>query len=168
MPFIPRNPPPPKDSIDSADILPEATAGIFSLITFSWITPLLALGYARALEASDLYKLEDHRSAAVIAEKINTSFEARQRKAQEYNTRLASGEISPGWRKVWWLVRGRRAEREKLWREQDGRKRASLVWALNDSVKYWFWSGAILKLSSDITTILTPLVVKVRFSTLVS
>lgn len=143
-------------------MLPEATAGWFSILTFSWITSLLALGYARPLEASDLYKLQDNRSAAIIAKEIVRSFEMRRKAAEEYNTRLANGEISPGWRKVWWSLRRNRAERERTWREKDGRRRASLTLALNDSVKWWFWSGGLLKVSSDIATILTPLLVKVR------
>lgn len=162
MPFVPRSPPPPKASIEDAELLPEFTAGWFNILTFGWITALLSLGYARPLEASDLYKLPDHRSAKIIGDKITASFDARVKKAQEYNARLARGEISAGWRVVWWTVRGKRAEREKQWREQDGRKRASLVWAMNDSIAYWFWSGGMLKLIADVATILTPLLVKVR------
>lgn len=164
MPFMPKNPPPPKASIDDADMLPEVTAGWFSILTFSWITPLLSLGYVRPLEASDLYKLQDNRSAALIAEKINRSYERRRKVAEEYNTRLANGEISPAWRKAWWMLQGKAAERERAWREKDGRKRASLTLAINDSVFWWFWSGGILKVSGDIATILTPLLVKVSIS----
>ena len=162
MPFIPVDPPPPKASIDDAEMIPEMTASWFSIVTFSWITSLLALGYARPLEASDLYKLQESRSAALIAEKINKSFDARRKAADEYNARLASGEISPGWRKIWWTLRGNRAAREKQWREKDGRRQPSLTYAINDSVKWWFWSGGIMKVSGDIATILSPLVVKVR------
>ncbi|KAF8812992.1 hypothetical protein BYT27DRAFT_6393896 [Phlegmacium glaucopus] len=67
-------PKPPKESLEDASFLPEATAGFFSLITFSWITPLLSLGYARPLEATDLYKLQSERSAAYIADQITESF----------------------------------------------------------------------------------------------
>lgn len=85
----------------------------------------------------------------------------RRLEADEYNRRLAKGEISPGWRKAWWLLRGRVAERERAWRNHDGKMRASLTLAMNDSVKWWFWTGGLLKISSDIATILTPLLVKV-------
>lgn len=161
MPFIPTNPAPPRTSIEDADMIPEVTAGWFSILTFSWITSLLALGYARPLEAPDLWKLQPNRSAALIAEKMNKSFEMRRQKANEYNARLASGEISPGWRALWWMLQGNRAEREKQWREKDGRRKPSLTLAINDSVKYWFWSGGVLKVLGDTATILTPLVVKV-------
>ncbi|PCH42273.1 hypothetical protein WOLCODRAFT_137808 [Wolfiporia cocos MD-104 SS10] len=164
MPLTPREVPPPKESLDDADLLPEATAGLWSLITFSWITDLLSLGYVRPLEAPDLYKLQDHRSSQVIADRILASFDRRQKEAAEYNVRLANGEITPGLRGLWWSIRGKRAEREKQWREKDGKKRASLAYALNDSVKWWFWTGGFMKLVADVSTVLSPLVVKALIS----
>lgn len=134
-----KNPPPPKASIEDATLIPEATAGWFSLLTFEWLTPLLSLGYARPLEASDLYKLQDDRSAAYIADKIMASFEARRTRANEYNERLANGQVKAGWRNIIWTLRGNRADREKRWREVQGKRKASLALAMNDSVK-WFVS----------------------------
>ncbi|KAF8623627.1 hypothetical protein AX17_007328 [Amanita inopinata Kibby_2008] len=161
IPFASRSPPPPpKPSIDDASLIPESSASFFSILTFSWITPLLSLGYARPLEASDLYKLQDHRSAARIALLINESFDRRTREAAEYNARLANGQISPGLKAVWWRLTGKRKEREKRWREVDGRKKASLVRAMNDSIKYWFWLGGFFKVIGDIAQIMTPLLVK--------
>ena len=87
----------------------------------------------------------------------------RQQAAAAYNERLANGEIKPGFRGVWWSIRGNRAEREKKWREKDGRQRASLVLAMNDSIKWWFWFGGLLKLIADVAQVTTPLLVKVRF-----
>jgi hypothetical protein len=120
-----------------------------NILFFGWITPLLSLGYARPLEATDLYKLGDKRSSAYIAEKITASFDRRHKAANEYNARLANGDIKAGWRVIWWTVRGSRAEREKRWREVDGKRRASLVWAMNDSIKWHFWSGGVLKVIGD-------------------
>ncbi|PFH53092.1 hypothetical protein AMATHDRAFT_73621 [Amanita thiersii Skay4041] len=168
LPFASRNPPPPpRPSIDDALPIPEATANFFSALTFNWITPLMTLGYARPLEASDLYKLQDNRSAARIAALINASFDRRTKEAAEYNTRLANGEISPGLKGIWWSLRGNREKREKQWREVDGKKRASLIWAMNDSVKWWFWSGGILKIVGDTAQVTSPLLVKaiIRFAT---
>ncbi|KAJ8086007.1 hypothetical protein PM082_004826 [Marasmius tenuissimus] len=168
-PFSSATPPPPaKESIDDADIIPEVSANMFSIITFEWITPLLRLGYRRPLEAPDLYKLQDDRSAAVIGNRILESWERRQKEADEFNARLASGEISPGLRKkVWWTVRGGRAEREKEWREKTGRKSPSLALAMNDSIKWWFWSGGVLKILGDTAQVTTPLLVKalINFAT---
>lgn len=157
-------PPPPKPSLDDSDLIPEATASFFSLLTFGWITDLLGLGYARPLEASDLYKLQDSRAAVKIADKINASYDRRLKDAREYNERLAAGEISPGWRAIWWTLKGRRKELEDEWRNKTGRKRPSLAWAINDSVKWWFWTAGLLKFISDTAQVTSPLVVKVSFA----
>lgn len=139
------------------------TAGWFSLLTFSWLNPLMGLGYARPLEAPDLYKLQEHRSSSIIADKITASFEARVKAADEYNARLASGEVKPSLRqRVIWTLKRNRADREKRWREVDGKKKPSLVYAMNDSVKWWFWSSGLLKVIGDTAQVTSPLVVKVR------
>ncbi|KIJ46424.1 hypothetical protein M422DRAFT_165131 [Sphaerobolus stellatus SS14] len=158
---------PPPASLDDAPLTPEATASIFSIITFSWITSMLSLGYARPLEPTDLWKLEDKRSAAFISEKILASFEKRLKAAEEYNAKLDSGEIGPGWRKLWWTIRGNREAKEKQWREKDGRKKASLVLAMNSSIAWWFWSGGIFKVVGDTSQITSPLVIKaiINFAT---
>ncbi|KAG5645528.1 hypothetical protein DXG03_005803 [Asterophora parasitica] len=156
-----KEPPLPKSSIDDAELTPEATANFFSLVTFGWVTPLLALGYARPLEAPDLYKLQADRGAKHIADKINASFDRRYRAAQDYNARLASGEVKPGmWKRVVWNFSGKRKEKEKQWREVDGKKRASLIWAMNDSVSWWFWSAGLLKVVGDTAQLTSPLLVK--------
>ncbi|KAF9255406.1 ABC transporter [Marasmius fiardii PR-910] len=159
--------PPPKGPLDEADIIPEVKANILSLILFQWLTPLLRLGYSRPLEATDLYKLQDERSAAYIGNRILESWERRQKTAEEYNNRLANGKILPGWRKVWWTAHGRREEREKHWREVSGKKKPSLAMAMNDSVAWWFWSSALLKILGDTAQLTSPLLVKaiVSFAT---
>ena len=156
-----RNPPPPKVSLDEAEIIPEANASWVSLLTLGWIGPILRLGYSHPLEATNLYKLQDDRSSSVIAEKILCSFEERQKKAVEYNSRLATGEISPGLKGIWWSIRGQREERERKWRAKSGKKRASLTLAVNDSVFWLFWSGGILRLISCIASATSPLAIKV-------
>ncbi|KZP02968.1 hypothetical protein FIBSPDRAFT_769650 [Athelia psychrophila] len=163
-----QNPPPPKSSVHESEMIPEATAGWLSLVTFQWIQPLLSLGYARPLEAPDLYKLQDDRAAAYIAERIIASFDARRIKADEFNARLANGDVKPGWRKyIWWTVQGNRAQREKKWREKDGKRQASLALAMNDSITWLFWSSGILKVIGDTAQVTSPLVVKaiVNFAT---
>ena len=159
-----RNPPPPKASLDEADIIPEANADWLSFLTFNWIGPIIRLGYSRPLETTDLYKLQDDRSSSAIAENIIRSFEERQRKAAEYNSRLASGEVSSGLKGIWWSIRGQRQEREREWREKTGKKKASLAMAANDSVFWFFWSAGIFRLISDVAQITSPLFIKVGFS----
>lgn len=154
--FRMKNPPPPKTSIDDAAMLPEMAAGWLGLATFEWITPLMTLGYSRPLEAPDLYRLPHNRSSAYIADKILTSFDARRRKAEDYNARLSKGEIKVGWRAIWWTLRGNRSEREKRWRAVDGKQKASLVYAMNDSVKWWVSNAFRLSLGFQGLTLIPP------------
>ena len=151
----------PHESIEQPVLIPEATANFFSVLTFGWLTSLMTLGYSRPLEASDLYILQDSRSSSKMAAAINESYDCRVKVAAEYNARLERGEISPGLKALWWTIKGNRKEREKKWREIDGKKRASLTWAMSDSVKWWFWSAGILKIIADTVQITSPLVVKV-------
>jgi hypothetical protein len=139
------------------------TAGWFSLLTFGWMTGLMSLGYARPLEATDLWKLQDDRSAGAIAETILSSFDARRKKADEYNARLANGDIKPPLRlRVMSRLRGDGEERLKRWREKDGKAQPSLTLALNDAIKWWFWSSGLLKVISDTAQVTSPLVLKVK------
>ncbi|KAH8995030.1 ABC transporter [Lactarius akahatsu] len=165
---VPLDPPPPKESIDDADYIPEMTAGWFSLLTFSWMNSLMTLGYARPLEAPDLWKLQEHRSSEVIANAILDSFEARRKKADEYNTRLSNGEIKPPLKlRLMTALRGDSGERLRQWVEKDGRKQPSLTLAINDSVKWWFWSSGILKVAGDTAQVTSPLILKslIKFAT---
>ncbi|KAH9068492.1 ABC transporter [Lactarius deliciosus] len=144
------------------------TAGWFSLLTFSWMNSLMTLGYARPLEAPDLWKLQEHRSSEVIANAILDSFEARRKKADEYNTRLSNGEIKPPLKlRLMSALRGDSGERLKQWMEKDGRKQPSLTLAINDSVKWWFWSSGILKVAGDTAQVTSPLILKhlIKFAT---
>ena len=152
----------PRASIDDAPYIPEASANFIDLLTFGWITPLLSLGYSRPLKASDLYMLQPERGAAYIADRIDASFRHRQKAAEDYNARLARGDVHPGpLNIILWMLTGNREEKEKRWRELGGRKHASLTWALNDSVKWWFWSGGVLKVIGDTAQVTSPLLVKV-------
>lgn len=123
-------------------------------------------GYARPLEASDLWRLTDDRSAQVISARILESFDQRHKAAEEYNERLADGSINPGFKKVWWKIKGNTDEREKEWRTKTGKKKASLTYAMNSAVFGWFWLGGIMKVMGDLLQITSPLVVKeiIRFA----
>jgi len=119
-----------------------------------------APGYARPLEASDLWRLTDDRSAVVISSRILESFDRRHKAAVEYNERLADGSISPGLKKIWWKFKGNADEREKEWRTNTGKKKASLTYAMNAAVFGWFWTGGVLKVAGDVLQITSPLLVK--------
>lgn len=160
-------------------MLPLANANWLSELTFEWMGPLLQTGYARPLESTDLWKMDDTRSADRYARLIDQSFERRQKEATEYNAKLDSGEIKPGAIKsLWWSIRGDKERREKEWKDKR-RKKARLLWALkyvlvlhvysplpyvrhfSDAIKTWFWSGIVIKAFGDTAQICSPLVVKV-------
>ena len=127
------------------------------------MTSILSLGYTRPLEATDLYKLQSERGAGYIADQITESFARRVKIANEYNEKLANGEIKPGLKTLWWTILGNREAKEKKWRDETGRKKPSIVLAMNDSIKWWFWSAGLFKVAADTAQITSPLVVKVRF-----
>ncbi|CAE6463976.1 hypothetical protein ACGC1H_006664 [Rhizoctonia solani] len=159
------NPPPPLVSVEDATLIPEANASWLSKLFFDWITPTLSLGYARPLEAPDLWKLQESRSAEVMSGRILDNFARRKADADAYNERLKNGQVGPGLRRVWWSIRGEKTKREQQWREKDGLKKPSLMLAMNDSVKWWFWTGGLCVLISGVAQICSPLLVKaiIRF-----
>jgi hypothetical protein len=109
----------------------------------------------------DLWRLPDDRSAAVVGERIVQSFQRRHKAAEAYNRRLELGEVSPGLlRQLWWTLHGDAKALEDQWRKKDGKKKASLTFAMNDAVFSWFWVGGGLKLFGDIAQMTSPLVVK--------
>lgn len=166
VPFVSVQAGPPPGSLDDAPITPLVNASWLSRLTFEWMGPLLQTGYARPLESTDLWKMDDTRSADRYARLIDESFERRQKEATEYNAKLESGEIKAGSiKRLWWSVRGDKERREKEWKEKR-RKKASLLGALNDAIKTWFWFGILIKAFGDTAQICSPLVVKeiIKFS----
>jgi len=118
------------------------------------------LGYARPLQENDLFELQDDRKSAYIGSLIMKSWDKRTAEAEAYNVKLANGEIkAPLLKRIWWDSKG---EKERLWREKTGRKEASLIFAMNDSIKWWFWSSGIIKVIGDTAQVTSPLLVKVR------
>lgn len=159
--FFPVDPSPPKASVDDAEYTPEMHASFLSNLTFSWLDPLMKLGFARPLEAPDLWKLQDHRSSAVIADKILNSFEARQAKANAYNAQLASGEVQPAVSKrLWWRLTGNTEQKTEAWKATQTKK-PSLARSVNDSIGAWFWWGGVFKIVGDMAEITSPLLIKV-------
>lgn len=161
VPFVSLEAPPPTGTLDSAPLMGDVNASFLSQLYWSWLTPTMMLGYARPLQAEDLSRLPQDRSSEQIAKRIVDSFQRRHQAAEEYNTRLASGEIQPEFhRRIWWSLRGDPHRREEQWRTKDGKKRASLAMSMNHAVLWWFWSGGILKLIGDIAQLTSPLLVK--------
>lgn len=162
--FKPKHPPPPPpDSLDDAKPMPDATANILSLITFSWVTRIMALGVARTLEPPDLYKLKPEREAESLSDRLNKAFQKRWDKAEAFNDALEKSLSNPTdksaprppWtlRVKWRLGKGEEKgktfkEKELDWRTRTGRKHPSLAWSLSDVFGWYFWSAGFFKVRS--------------------
>lgn len=82
--FVLENIPRPKSEymlLDEDEMdCPEATANIFSRLTFSWMTPLMKLGYKQPLLMDDLWNLKPEDQSAVIAERFEQNWEKEMKK----------------------------------------------------------------------------------------
>ncbi|ODO00356.1 hypothetical protein I350_06992 [Cryptococcus amylolentus CBS 6273] len=173
------SPPPPKASLEDADIIPLATASILSKLTFQWVTPIMVKGYQRPLQATDLWKLDESREAQPLSTRFMECLEIRQMKASEWNESLPTATPTRKQRVKWAFTAAtkrrlgseyarhgsdstyneRRATLEKEWRECSGKRHGSVTWALNDTLS-GFWAGGLFKVFGDTSQIMIPLLVK--------
>ncbi|KAL4062863.1 ABC protein [Scleroderma citrinum] len=177
--WLPKHQPPPPPSLEEAKLTPLAGSSFFSQLTFSWMTDMMVLGYQRTLQASDLYKLDPSREINALSEKLESSWGKRVAAAAEWNAKLDRGDINPSvLKRLIWAMRAipsekdhrpdskernyseRRMALEQRWREVEGRKEASLAWALNDVVGWSFWLGGVFKVFGDTAQLMQPLVLK--------
>jgi hypothetical protein len=121
----------------------------------------MALGSARPLQATDLWRMDDARSAGKLSDDLIMYFEKRQVAAREYNERLADPSTPLPLKQRIRLAFGKnRAEREKEYREKTGKKQASLAWALSDTFGRYFWLGGPIKVLGDLAGAFTPLLIR--------
>ncbi|KZT73648.1 ABC protein [Daedalea quercina L-15889] len=169
--WLPKDPPPPAPkSLDDAKLVPVANASFISVLTYTWINPLMVLGYQRTLQATDLWKLDESREAGTLGAQFDVAWAARVQAAAEWNARLAAGEVQPSlWLRFKWFFialvhlmsfRETRRELETSWREGGGRREASIAWALNDVFGWTFWTGGIFKVFGDTSQLMGPLLVR--------
>ncbi|GJJ12857.1 hypothetical protein Clacol_007102 [Clathrus columnatus] len=71
------DPAPPGFSENGKVVIPEETASIPSRIIFSWISPLLAVGFSRPLEMEDLWSLQRERLSDSMADRLGEQFYSR-------------------------------------------------------------------------------------------
>ncbi|KAF7289947.1 NUC153 domain-containing protein [Mycena indigotica] len=110
-------PPPPPTSLDAAKVSPFVSASLFSVLTYSWITPLMVLGFQRTLQVGDLWKMGPEQEAGYLTEKLNAAWKCRVEKADAWNRRLDNGEVKPPFlKRVAWSLPGR--DRDTLARER--------------------------------------------------
>ncbi|ORY27673.1 P-loop containing nucleoside triphosphate hydrolase protein [Naematelia encephala] len=178
-------PPPPKGSLDDAEVIPLAYVSVLSKLTFSWVTPIMTMGYQRPLQATDLWKMDPSRESGNLSARFLERLAHRQQQAEAWNASLKSRR-APRISRVTWAYQAllkrslpedlsafgstgsfteRQASLENEWRQRSGRRAASITWALND-VMTGFWAGGFFKVAGDTAQLMSPLVVKslIRFS----
>jgi hypothetical protein len=185
----PKNgPPPPPASLDDVPEIPLATASLLSQLTYTWVTPLMTLGYQRPLMATDLWKMDKTREAGPLADKFMQSYSKREIAAKEYNAKLIDPveAIQPSrYQRLKWRTelimhprrhrlsalpaikagpsQSTRAQKlqilEEAWRQGSGRRKASIVMSLNDTLT-GFWAGGIFKVVGDTAQLMAPLLTK--------
>ena len=145
-------------------LTPLASSSLISKLTYSWITDIMVLGYQRTLQASDLHKLDSSREVKSLSENFEAAWARRVEAAAKWNAKLDRDEVSPSiLKRMTWVVRAipsekdhtqtrgyseRRLALEQRWREVEGRKEASLAWALNDVFGWSFWLGGVFKVGN--------------------
>jgi ATP-binding cassette, subfamily C (CFTR/MRP), member 1 len=106
------------------------------------------LGYARTLQATDLWKLDEKRSTEYLSTRLDEAWTRRIAAAAAYNARLDRGEIKPGRiRRMQWRLffRGKtEAEFNEEWREAV-KRHASLAWSMNEVFGWDFWCAGAFK-----------------------
>ncbi|WVQ68434.1 uncharacterized protein L199_006642 [Kwoniella botswanensis] len=170
LPFVkPKHPPPPPPlTLDDAKVTPEVTANFWDTLFFNWISPMMALGSARPLQDTDLWKMDEARSAKRLADKLLISYARRTKAANEYNARLTDPNTPlPFSKRMMYPLLPNRQKREKEYREKHGKKHASLALALNDVFGLYFVSAGVIKLFGDACQAVTPLLIRalIKWST---
>lgn len=127
--------------------LPESTANWLSILTFSWLNPLIRTGYTRPLQADDLYDMPGNRLAEDYADCLETCWLAGLKKNR--TRRAPSGLLA--WRPFW----ARRTTNTTV-----------LALALNRVCFRRFWLGGLFKLAGDLSQMLSPLLIRFLITTL--
>lgn len=104
--------------------------------------------------------MDPSRESAVLAAKLEAAWQRRVKAAADWNARLESGELRPSlFKRTGWAIRAISTNGQKQgatwserctafqnnWQESEGRKEASLTWALNDVFRGMFWIGGVFK-----------------------
>lgn len=182
-------PPPPPASLEDAKLIPLENAGPISVLTYQWAQPIMILGFQRALEATDLYKLGPSQSSEVMSKEFLQLWDASVINAEKYNVKLQNGEIPVGWKRnlnwklanAYFTITGRSKqalnmeEREKQWRSPPPKPQSPNETVVNRSghqvAQVWrslIWMfrrdlliAIVVKIFGDIAQMTSPLLIRV-------
>ena len=132
-----------------------------STLVFNWISPMMALGAARPLQDTDLWKMDEARSAAPLSRKLAENYARRRKRADDYNALLADPNTPLPWPQNWFYpLLPHREKRERDYRTKYGKKSPSLAWSVSDTFGSYFWLGGLFKIIGDTSAATSPLVMR--------
>lgn len=123
---------------------PESTANWLSTLTFNWLNTLLRTGYTRPLQSDDLYGMPRNRLVEDHADLLEKSWSERLDK--DTNEKISLGSI--------------------MWKAKHKKDSTRLALTLNEVCFQWFWLGGLLKLSGDMSQMVSPLLIRFLIATL--
>ncbi|KAJ1300470.1 hypothetical protein OPQ81_005285 [Rhizoctonia solani] len=132
-------PSPPPTSLADASMTPLASASFVSVLTYSWLTPLMTLGWQRTIQASDLWRVRAEDEAGPLSQSLDEAWAKRVERAK----------ANPDKRKRWFSM-------GSMWNGDE----PSLALALNDVFGRRFWMGGLFKVIGDVSQLMAPLLTK--------
>lgn len=133
-------------------LLPSALSSPFP--SPAWCNSIMALGYQRPLQPTDLYQMDASRQSSLLSSNLDASWARRQTEATAYNADLLSGHIPvPFSLRIKWAMGrggpGTKEEKERNWRTIDGRKEPSLGWAIVEQFRLFYGLAVVFKIFGD-------------------
>ncbi|KAL1718255.1 P-loop containing nucleoside triphosphate hydrolase protein [Schizophyllum commune] len=170
MPFFKSRPAPA--GFGEGKTLPEGSAWPWSRLVFSWLDPLLKVGFSRPLQEDDLWSLPEKLSTGSIADRLEYNFyvrclpEQRPLVVRERHPALASGVPA---------AQGKERDEKTLAEvssapaePKEGDKQPtkspydeSLIKAIHRTVLLRWWLGGLFKVLGDTLRTTSPLIQKV-------
>ncbi|XP_042518168.1 ABC transporter C family member 3-like isoform X1 [Macadamia integrifolia] len=98
----------PGSSVSGENVSPYANASLLNMFTFSWIGPLLALGYKKTLNLEDIPQLATCENADVVfayfVNKLESTSNGNDNGGQVSTLKLVKALILSSWKEILWTT----------------------------------------------------------------
>jgi ATP-binding cassette, subfamily C (CFTR/MRP), member 1 len=164
--FNPFRPQPAPPAFGSHTVIPERNASILSRLVFTWLSPLLSVGFTRPLEADDLWQLNDlnksKRNADLIEEHFYRGFEV-PKASFNISASATDGALEKGTEESDEKgLKSQSLEQENpaLESKDKKKKKPSLIKSIHATYFKHIWLAGLFKLTGDTLQTTSPLVNK--------